>query len=271
MTRYVGSVDTVKADGTISGWSIDKDSPESSSELVALVDGEPVVHFACREPRPDVKAAGFPTQYAGFKFKVPLRFVDGMEHALSFQPSAGGDIFSLGGKQTILLEAAPAGEVVLNPAEKLLTGWVSEPENRKRAVLLEVLVDNKLLKVVSKNFDAKTTMNRKINFKVLLLTSRFTIAGPLCAALALVGKESFVCRIESFSKFPRHRKSAKRVCLESFPRPGNECCAKDGRLSERLERKPKPSELSKESLTSKREQALRRRLSRAVCKPPYAA
>ena len=61
------------------------------------------------------------------------------------------------------------------------------------------------------------------------------------------------------------------MCLESFPRPGNARCAKDGRLSEMIEQKPKPSELSKESLTSKREQAFRKRLSTAVCKPPYAS
>lgn len=36
----------------------------------------------------------------------------------------------------------------------------------------------------------------------VLFNGRFTIAGPLCAALALVGQASFVCRIESFCKFP---------------------------------------------------------------------
>jgi hypothetical protein len=52
---------------------------------------------------------------------------------------------------------------------------------------------------------------------------------------------------------------------------GEECCAKDGSPLEMIKRKPKPSELSKESLTSTKEVAFRRRLSGVVCKPPYAA
>jgi len=45
---------------------------------------------------------------------------------------------------------------------------------------------------------------------------------------------------------------------------GEECCAKDGSPLEMIKRKPKPSELSKESLTSTKEVAFRRRLSEPV-------
>ncbi|MBW6492793.1 MAG: hypothetical protein K0B15_16540 [Lentimicrobium sp.] len=38
-----------------------------------------------------------------------------------------------------------------------------------------------------------------------------------------------------------------------------------------IERKLEPSELVKESLSSTKEMAFRRRLSGVVCKPPYAA
>lgn len=168
MSRHIGSVDIVKLDGTISGWSIDLENPGSSSKLAALIDGEPVVHFTCSEPRPDVKAAGFSTQFAGFKFRLPPRFADGLEHILSFQPSAGGEVFLLGGKQKIVLVPVPVGEVVLDPAKNALTGWVSGPENRTRAVLLEILADGKLLKVVSRNYDAKIMKDGKIPFSIAL-------------------------------------------------------------------------------------------------------
>jgi hypothetical protein len=38
-----------------------------------------------------------------------------------------------------------------------------------------------------------------------------------------------------------------------------------------IKRKPKPSEQEKESLSTTKELAFRRRLSGVVCKPPYAA
>jgi hypothetical protein len=47
--------------------------------------------------------------------------------------------------------------------------------------------------------------------------STFAIGGVSCSAASLVVAESFVLRIKFSGKNPAHRKSAKRVCLESSP------------------------------------------------------
>ena len=45
--------------------------------------------------------------------------------------------------------------------------------------------------------------------------STFAIGGVSCSADSLLVAESFVLRINICGKNPAHRKSAKRVCLES--------------------------------------------------------
>jgi hypothetical protein len=59
--------------------------------------------------------------------------------------------------------------------------------------------------------------------------------------------------------------------LNQLQQNGEECCTKDGSSLEIVKRKPKPSELAKESILSTRGLAFRRRLSGVVCKLPYAA
>lgn len=49
------------------------------------------------------------------------------------------------------------------------------------------------------------------------VNGRFAIAGPLCSALFLVAKESFILSIESYSKLPAHRKSANPLSFIPMP------------------------------------------------------
>ena len=168
MSRFAGNVEVTNPDGMVSGWAIDIENSGVPLELAALVDGVPVATVTCGASRPDVKAAGFPTEFAGFRFHLPHTLFDGETHTLSFKLAGGSEELPLHGKTTILLTPAPVGEVLLSPDRESLKGWIAMPESGVRAVLLDVLLDGKLLEVRPIRVPTNSTENGRIPISIPL-------------------------------------------------------------------------------------------------------
>ncbi len=73
----------------VRGWTMYPDRAASSIALVALVDGEIFKTFACSDTRSDVKKSGHHADNVGFRFSLPLCFLDGKEHRLQFRDDKG--------------------------------------------------------------------------------------------------------------------------------------------------------------------------------------
>lgn len=168
MSRFSGNLDSVSSNGVVSGWVVDGEHPAAPAEITALLDGEPVATFVCTGSRPDVRAAGFGTMVAGFSFSIPERYCDGKERHLSFRPASGGDSFSIGGPATITLAPKPAGDVVLDRETAVLKGWVADPRNSHRPILIEMLVDGAPIKVIPLRPDPKREDKDRATFEIPL-------------------------------------------------------------------------------------------------------
>lgn len=168
MSRYTGNLESITPVGGVSGWVVDTDEPSSAAHLAVLLDGQTVTTVVCSGNRPDVRAAGYRTMAAGFFFTIPHHFRDGVERKLSFLPVRGGEPFELGGPTTVQLAPAPVGEMALVREKSVLTGWVAPSRNPQRPVLLEVLVDERPLRVVSLRADPKSPDPDRIPFSIPL-------------------------------------------------------------------------------------------------------
>jgi len=79
------------------------------------------------------------------------------------------------------------------------------------------------------------------------------IVYPKCKITTFATEPEEPCegRLSSTVPWEREGEIPSRVCvLNRSQQQGSECCTKDGRLYEILERKPMPSELEQESLKS---------------------
>ncbi len=77
--RRHGSVDLV--DFAVRGWAIC--DGEDLVTLDIVIDGAVIGRVACDMPRPDLLAAGYGTETAGFGFIIPEALLDGTPHALT--------------------------------------------------------------------------------------------------------------------------------------------------------------------------------------------
>ncbi|NBD08842.1 M12 family metallopeptidase [Corallococcus silvisoli] len=81
-----GKLDTIAADGTVTGWALDLDSPSTSITVYYSIDGNPATatNVVANLYRSDVKAA-YPMASGsnGFSFRIPDAYVDGTDHTLS--------------------------------------------------------------------------------------------------------------------------------------------------------------------------------------------
>ncbi|MCA9545026.1 MAG: DUF1588 domain-containing protein, partial [Myxococcales bacterium] len=94
--RPEGFVDSVSADGVVSGWALDRDVVPANVEVHVYVDGPALLggEFAGSTPtgraRPDVNnALGVPGDH-GFGVRLPDRFMDGQPHVIYVYAFNGG-------------------------------------------------------------------------------------------------------------------------------------------------------------------------------------
>lgn len=71
----------------LSGWAVDRASPDSPALIHVIVDGQEVAAFRCDAKRPDVKAAGIASEAVGFKLRLPEALLDGKSHRLEMRDS----------------------------------------------------------------------------------------------------------------------------------------------------------------------------------------
>lgn len=88
---FKGFIDVMSAE-TVRGWVIDLRQPEQPVRLEMLIDGEPVARGVAGNRRPDVHAAGMPSESVGFQFRIPLSVRDGKRHRIAFRTEDGEPI-----------------------------------------------------------------------------------------------------------------------------------------------------------------------------------
>lgn len=84
----IGHIDIFEGD-RIEGWVIDLDHPHRPALLKVLIDGDVVDSVLCALLREDVKQSGLPSAEAGFLYRIPPLFHDGLRHSLQFQTQRG--------------------------------------------------------------------------------------------------------------------------------------------------------------------------------------
>lgn len=69
--------------GALQGWAIDRANPDSPISVDLLDNGVVIATIPCGEYRKDVKESGIGDGYCGFRFELPLSFLDGELHTIS--------------------------------------------------------------------------------------------------------------------------------------------------------------------------------------------
>jgi ribosomal protein S18 acetylase RimI-like enzyme len=80
LTGYRGHIDAVEP--VLSGWVTEIARPEAPVDFRVGIDAEERIAAVADRPRPDVAAAGLAGMHCGFAVALPLRLLDGAEHAL---------------------------------------------------------------------------------------------------------------------------------------------------------------------------------------------
>lgn len=98
-TQFRGHVDAI-AEGSVSGWAVDAAGRDQLIVLFVFIDGVAVGNATCSFDREDLKNIGLPAERAGFRYRIPVAFLDGKPHQieirfangepLNFSDGAGG-------------------------------------------------------------------------------------------------------------------------------------------------------------------------------------
>jgi len=75
--------------GAIQGWAIDRLNPQIPLQLRLSIDGNLAAVLDCNIERPDLAALNLPSHAAGFDFRIPRRFHDGIRHVLALASLQG--------------------------------------------------------------------------------------------------------------------------------------------------------------------------------------
>jgi hypothetical protein len=147
----MGFLDSVSAAGLVSGWALDRNVPSYALTLETWMDGPPgqgeFIYPVYRAdlPRPDVnQATGWQGDH-GFRFVLPARFHDGLQHRLwVVAQDAGNDgstvlsgspvTFTIGGSNRL-----PRGYVDVVGAT--VAGWAYDPDSSPTPIRVQFWLD----------------------------------------------------------------------------------------------------------------------------------
>jgi GT2 family glycosyltransferase len=87
----LGQLETIES-GAIRGWAIDRLNPLLPLQLRVTIDGQLEAVIDCNIARPDLAALNLPTGAAGFAYRIPPRFQDGVRHVLALATLQGEDV-----------------------------------------------------------------------------------------------------------------------------------------------------------------------------------
>ncbi len=112
-------------DGDVVGWAGSLVDPGALVSIFVFIDGSPVDNLICELSRPDVVAAGFPSDRVGFHYQIPPRFRDNQQHSLSLRFSSGVGALSFSALGKNVTEAG----FILSPRTAIIDGVVDEVSN----------------------------------------------------------------------------------------------------------------------------------------------
>jgi GT2 family glycosyltransferase len=87
----LGAIDHID-DGIIQGWAIDRLDPRARLAMRVTIDGHLIGVVHCDLRREDLRHLHLPSPEAGFDYRVPARFRDGLRHVLAFSTLAAEPI-----------------------------------------------------------------------------------------------------------------------------------------------------------------------------------
>jgi len=77
-------------DGVAGGWVVQEGGPASPVRVHAVIDGQETGQVVANEDREDIRMVlGHTTGKVGFHYQIPLQYLDGREHRLSFRLTGG--------------------------------------------------------------------------------------------------------------------------------------------------------------------------------------
>ncbi|MEP6849477.1 MAG: FG-GAP-like repeat-containing protein [Acidobacteriota bacterium] len=130
---YLDSADSTT--GIIRGWSLDKDSPNTSNQVHIYIDGPAgqggtfVGETAANLPRPDVNTTtGFPGDH-GYEFQLPQQYADGKPHKIY---AHGIDV--AGGNGPSLLTNSGRNPILLIPIQQVTEFEYDNLGNRTKMI-----------------------------------------------------------------------------------------------------------------------------------------
>lgn len=82
--QFHGHVDSI-ADGSVSGWAVDIAGGGQPTVLFVFIDGVAVANATCSFDREDLRNIGLPAERAGFRYRIPIAFLDDKPHQIAIR------------------------------------------------------------------------------------------------------------------------------------------------------------------------------------------
>jgi hypothetical protein len=142
----IGNIDSVNAEGVVSGWCWSADEPDRHRLVAILVDGVDTAQTIAADARPDLAALGYGDGCHGFTVRLERgEFIPEQRSAIKLRDVATGQIIGAGIIFTwpALRDDAPTliGHIEGASDDGWVTGWAWTPTEPERRLTLDILVD----------------------------------------------------------------------------------------------------------------------------------